>query len=207
MFGILFYTIGIFISFGIIELIYSSSFLPTNFIYIVSPLILTMFFLFIERKTKKTVIFPTTAAILSILATISFTVLHIQDISIDNFTITAIVYFVISFLFSICSAYIKQNRIFGIRTSATLKYKQVWDKTHKIYFMLSCFSLPFLYTLIFWYSGSIRFILLNIIFISPGIICYFVSYIISKPYVNSEHLQHQNELNQQKKLEEEGKYK
>ncbi len=207
MYFILSLAIGSFLSFGLIEILYSSSFIPLNFLCIISPLILSLILAFFYKYAKHTIIFPLTAIVAIIYSDICLTIQHINHIMIDNFSLTAVIYFIIAIIFSIGAFYVKQNLTFGIRTSATLKYEQVWNKTHRIFSLISCASTPFMYTLIFWYSGWTRFILLNIVFIIPIIISFFISHIISTPYINSEYLKQQTELEKQKKLEEEGKYK
>ncbi len=42
------------------------------------------------------------------------------------------IYFILMIVFTILFNEVKQNEVIGIRTSATLKYKEVWDRSHKL---------------------------------------------------------------------------
>ncbi len=204
---ILFLSIGTFLSFSAIEILFSTSFNKHSILLALAPMILSIVFCSIKKHKSRNLISPISTALVLCLAIIKLTFQYIKFITLDTFTVTAIIYFTINVIFSIASPYAKQNTMFGIRTSVTLKYEIVWEKTHKAFSLISTLFIPFLYTLIFWYNGWTRFILTNAALLIPGLISLFISHIISKPYINADHLKYQEELTKQEKLEEEGKFK
>jgi len=207
MLHILFLSIGTFLSFSVIEILFSTNFNKFSILLALFPMILSIAFYSVKKRKRRNSFLTFFTALILFLVIIKLTFQYINFITLDTFTTTAIIYFTINVIFATALPYAKQNTMFGIRTPATLKYKIVWEKTHKLFSLISTLFIPFLYTLIFWYNGWTRFILTNTALLTPGIISLFISHIISKPYINSDNLKHQEELSKQEKLEEEGKFK
>ncbi len=199
----IFMSIGAFLSFSLLEIISYDGNLENIAIYII-PLIVSALCYFLQMKIKTAILIPIASLIYSV---IRFTMKWRSGFNFDLFATTAIIYFILMIVFTISFNEVKQNEVIGIRTSATLKYKEVWDRSHKLTSYVFALFLPFSYTTIFLDSGWLKFILTNITVLMPCIIGFIISHIVAKPFIESDYKRYQDDLERQLKLEEEGKLK
>lgn len=126
---------------------------------------------------------------------------NIDFISIDSFSISNIVYFILMLIFSINLRKVKQNYTFGIRTSYALEYSEVWDKTHMAGSVVIAVFLPMIFTLVFWGYGWYRFWLGNACVLAPIIITVFYSNFVGAKYYKAAVQQEKIELKIQNEIE------
>ena len=198
-----FISIGAFISFSLLEIISYDGNYENISIYLI-PLIVSALCYYLQKKIEMLILIPIASLIYS---AIRFTMKWRSGLDIDLFATTAIIYFILMIVFTISFNEIKQNEVIGIRTSATLKYKEVWDRSHKLTSYIFALFLPFSYTTIFLNSGWVKFILTNVSILLPCIIGFIISHYVAKPFIEYDYKRYQDDLKRQLKLEEEGKIK
>lgn len=123
---------------------------------------------------------------------------------LDEYSITALIYFILCCIFSYKTKNIKRNSSFGIRIRVTLDYEVVWVKTHMFLSTLIAAFLPVQFFLIFFMSGWVRFWLSCLFVLIPIFISVFYASIIGIPYAKEAEEKEKQELNEQKKKEQQG---
>ena len=129
-----------------------------------------------------------------------------DNIVLDRFSITNIVFSIMMIIFAIISKSIKQNETFGIRTVLTMEFEEVWDKTHKNLSWIIALFLPFIFANVFFGSGYFRLLVGVVCVITPLIIATIYSYVIGHKFYMQKRELEIIELEKQERLEEMGNY-
>jgi len=123
-------------------------------------------------------------------------------ISIDSYSITAIVYLVLTIIFTSTFPNIEPNAFYGIRTAITQDYPEVWEKAHKGTSVIISWTIIPQFLLIFYLSGWFKFAMCNVLIITPLIIGAFFAEIIGYPIVKAKKERDKKDLQDQIKREQ-----
>lgn len=79
--------------------------------------------------------------------------------SFNEYSLTALVFFLLNTVFLIAAPRSKPNAFFGVRTPMTSESPEIWAKVHSVYSVVcAVFEIP-LFLLIFYVPGMLKFIL------------------------------------------------
>lgn len=123
-------------------------------------------------------------------------------VTIDEYSITSLVYLVLMWVFANKVQTVEQNGLFGIRTPLTLEFKEVWDKTNQFYSIAITGFIPLIIALIFWLNGWLRFGLACLAVVLPIVIAMIYSSIIGSKYAKEARNKESEELKIQEEIEE-----
>lgn len=163
---------------------------------LILPLITFFLLLFVwkklRRKTKTIEVIMTAYATGAIIYTF---LSNVSSFTLDAFSITIVVYFVLQTTFAIKSPNATQNYTFGIRNPMTLDHVEIWQRTHKFLSLLETSTLPLMFSLIFFSNGWVRFWVGTVLVLIPLVISSIYSGVIGQKY--------QKQIYEEKKKQEE----
>lgn len=120
----------------------------------------------------------------------------------NTYSITAIVFFLLTTVFSIAAPRSKQNAFFGIRTPMTDESPEIWAKVHSVCGVVSAaFDIP-LFLLIFYISGGLNLGLCYVFFLAAVIGGGAVGQIAARPLLRQLQLREEEQLKEAIKKEQ-----
>ncbi|NLP16320.1 MAG: SdpI family protein [Clostridiales bacterium] len=184
---------------GIITLVTTVT--PTYYILLVIIPVITLILYYLYKKNFY--IKLGTYAVILVCGTIMWSSDFLRKhIVIDEYSITAAVFFVLNLVFAIVFPYIKPNGFTGIRIPITLNYPEIWERTHKATSAYVSGTLIPLFLLFFYTNGALRFVLCLLLVGVPLIMGAFYANIIGRPIVKEERERDANDLKEQIRKEE-----
>ncbi len=90
--------------------------------------------------------------------------------SVDGYSVTALIYFILNTVFCIAAPHTEINGVFGVRTPFSMQSPAIWKQVHAVFGVALSFSILPLFLLIFWVPGMLKFVLCNVLFLGTVLV-------------------------------------